>query len=223
MTLRVLARRWRSYRIAGSTVGTRTRKHADWKAASILHPQLESEAMVCGSLTATTHTYSTITITAAPCAATALSSYGVFDWWTQWSVLWDNWSWNGVWGVLICTASYRITAHTGPLLQGESDTALPLPSWIRPGSFVCSLDSQIFNRNQGHLKDFFFFLNAECSYTLRYYWPGDFIYNPKNETLEDTQVTWYLEIGKDWWENTAFTQKRDMDTMGHRQDNRWNR
>lgn len=52
MTLSVLARRWRSYRIAGSTVGTRTRKHADWKAAFILHPQLESEAMVCGSLTA---------------------------------------------------------------------------------------------------------------------------------------------------------------------------
>lgn len=65
MTLRVLARRWRSYRIAGSTVGTRTRKHADWKAASILHVQLESEAMVCGSLTATTHLlYSTITVAA---------------------------------------------------------------------------------------------------------------------------------------------------------------
>lgn len=74
MTLRVLARQWRSYWVAGSTVGTRSRKHADWKAASILHPQLESEAMVCGSLTATTHTYSTITNTAAACVVLQLPS-----------------------------------------------------------------------------------------------------------------------------------------------------
>lgn len=57
-------------------------------------------------------------------ATTALSSYGVFDWWMRWLLLWDNWYWEGAWSELNCTASYRPTAHTGPLHQSDTSSTL---------------------------------------------------------------------------------------------------
>lgn len=68
-----------------------------------------------------THIYNKLanayTVTPWVFAATALSSYGVCDWWILWLVLWDRWSLSSE---LIYTASYRITAHTGPVNMWET-------------------------------------------------------------------------------------------------------
>lgn len=144
MTLRALARRRGSSRIAGSTVGTEIRPGADWRTASILHTQQPSEAMVCveGWLLQHTHTHTQRNHNyscSLRSATTALSSYGVFDWWMPWLLLWDGELGRRLeWANLHCLLQAKSPHWTS---ASAPERRHPQPSGEWSGQFVLHLES----------------------------------------------------------------------------------